>query len=145
MTEVEMKNKNLKMSLILSLVSGLTFATTWDDMELSERYQLKNDLQLSSNLVLNKGESFDMLDQFGGDAPIIYMQFHRLNCVDVDQASEIEIYPIKDRDGREYQIGAAMEENCNLGLYVEPTNFYAESIFEFGPSSDVRVEMYHGF
>jgi hypothetical protein len=72
-----------------------------------------------------------MLDQIGGDAPVIYLQFHSIKCLDPDQKSDmILINPSPEDTSRNRSIALELEEGCNLGLYLEPQDYYTRSLFD---------------
>lgn len=123
-----MKKLILLATLILSsniFASGVT--TNWYDMELYNRYELKQDIVFENGMSFKAGEQFDMFDFVSGGVPNAYFGLHQVNCTTPDATADLSIITLPTKPVQ--KIGAQLAEGCNLELWVELRHFFKDSIF----------------
>lgn len=121
------------LSIVFSLLTMKAYsaALEWGDLDLNNRYILNKEINLDDKIVLHAGDKFDMLDRFGGEVPIIYLQFHSLICQNPDLTSEmVVINPSPEDSSRNRSVAVQLEEGCNIGIFVEPVDYYSNSLFD---------------
>jgi hypothetical protein len=114
------------------LFSSAVFAanTQWSDLELYERYTLKQDIVFDNGITFKAGYKFDVFDSMlGGGIPLIYFEMHYTGCKNPNQTSEMILVDIKIEGQRDSVIGAQLSEGCNIAIFVEPADYYKQSIF----------------
>lgn len=112
-------------------VQAYSAALEWGDLDLYNRYTLNREINLDDKIIFHAGDKFDMLDRFGGDAPVIYLQFHSVICKNPDLTSEMVILnPNPEDASRNRSIAVQLEEGCNIGIFVEPVDYYSNSLFD---------------
>lgn len=118
--------------VIITLILSLNFAYAtnleWGDLELYEQYTLTQPLEFPGLTTIQSGEKFEMQDAFGGEAGLIYLEMHLLNCQNPDLVTEIEI--IKPELEHDRSIGVQLDTGCNLGIWVEGKDYYSQSFFK---------------
>jgi hypothetical protein len=120
----------MKKILLLStfLLSSTLFAETnvqWSDLEISRHYTLNQDIVFDGGVTFKAGESFQMTDFNMGGVPVIYYQMHANDCKNPEQTTGMILV-----DGTDNVVfGAQLSEDCNLDLFIEPIDYYKESIF----------------
>lgn len=121
-----------KIILLATLVfSSTLFAketpTNWYDMELYNRYILKQDVVFENGMTIKAGEQFDMYDFASGGVPTAYFALHQVNCTTPDATAELSIVEVPTKPIQ--KIGAQLSVGCNLELWVELRNFFKDSAF----------------
>ena len=120
------------MMLFTSLVLSAQ-TLEWGDLEMYQKYTLRSEIKFDSGLTFKPGATFEMFDAHSEGAPIIYMQFHFDGCTDPYHTEDvILVNPSPEDTTRDRSIGVQLEEGCNLGVFVEPADYYSPSIFESG-------------
>jgi hypothetical protein len=124
-------------SLILSALvfisfQNLSFANTleWGDLETNSRYLLNKKITFPGIAVFNIGDKFDVLDTISEDGPVIYYQMHLVDCKNPDLTAEMILVNPSPNDTRDRSVGVQLEAGCNLGIYLEPRDFYSPSLFD---------------
>ena len=103
----------------------------WGDVELNKRYALSQNIVFPEVAEFRKGYKLDVLDFIAGEGPVMYYQAHLVNCQKPElEAEMILINPGPEDTTRDRSIGVKLEKGCNLGLFLEPIDFYSSSIFE---------------
>ena len=115
----------------------------WNDLESAKKYILNSDIAITESIKLSKGDAFSLEDVSSGEIPVIYFEMKNLMCTDNSLKSEVVLFnPEPDDHAHDKSIGVELEENCMLGIYVEPQFYYDISVFsesvQFRPLSSVR-------
>ena len=116
----------------------------WNDLEPANKYILTSDIQISEGVKLSKGDAFTFEDSYSDEAPVIYFVFKNLMCTDSSLKSEMVLFnPEPEDQAHDKSIGVELEENCLVGIYVEPQFYYNKSVFSesalFRPQSNARL------
>lgn len=123
--------KKLILIAILTVVSLNIFAkevvTNWYDMEIYQRYTLRQDIVFENGMSFKAGEQFDMFDFISGGVPNAYFGLHQVNCKKPYLTADLSIVVVPTKPIQ--KIGAQLAEGCNLELYVELRDFFKDSIF----------------
>ena len=124
----------MKKLFMLSCVFGLSnvYSSTleWGDLDLNQRYQLNQNINIENVISYKMGDKFEMLDRIGGEIPVIYFQMHSVKCENPNLTSEmILINPNPKDTSTDRTIAIQLEENCNLGMWVEVKDYYSPSIY----------------
>jgi hypothetical protein len=135
-----MSNQGVRMFKValLCLFSMSTFAASWSDLEVGEKYKLTQSFQLpqiersGSLLDFSKGEELSLT----GIVPInipgasLYMYlFDYKNCPGQTMATEMELVSVQGTFPV-VEVGAVLEKNCELNIYIETRDYYTKSLFE---------------
>lgn len=114
--------------LILSfLFSSAVFAENvqWSDLEISNYYTLNHDIAFEGGPTFKTGEKFQMTDFIMGGVPVVYYQMRAVDCKKPTQTSEMIL--VDGTDG--VVLGVQLSEDCSLDIYIEPVDYYKESVF----------------
>ena len=113
------------------LFSSAVFAanTQWSDLELYNRYTLKQDIVFDNGISFKAGDKFDMFDFIIGGVPVIYYEMHYTGCKNPNQTTEMILVDVKIEGQADSVFGAQLSEGCNLAIFIEPIDFYKESVF----------------
>lgn len=111
-------------------ISFSAFASNvqWNDLELYNEYKTTQEIVFDNGVTFPAGEVFEMrlMDPLTIPGyPMLYLQFHQKNCVNVDQTADLSLLTIGST-----VVGIEMEEGCNLGMYLEVKDVYSDSSFE---------------
>nr|BDT29972.1 hypothetical protein BHI3_34380 [Bacteriovorax sp. HI3] len=122
-----MKKIILLASVLFS--STLLASTSWSDLELYDQYKSTQDIAFENGVVLPAGQTYELRQieplTIPG-YPMFYLQFHQMNCVNVDQTAEMSLLEVKGGT----VLGIDLEEGCNVGMYLEVKDYYKDSAFE---------------
>ncbi len=122
--------------LILSLVSFKVLATDWMDLVNGKAYKINQDFQLTqkersgSKLDISKGDTAQLTKSVGlPSIGIMLYIFDYKNCPGIAMTTEMEIIPVQETSPM-IEIGAQLEENCELHIYIENKDLMSKSLFE---------------
>lgn len=128
----------MRLFLALLLISFSAVATTWDDLELGKSYKLTQSFQLpikanrNSLLDIMKGEEVTYVEQvpiyIPGNALVLFL-FNYKNCPGPQMTTDLELVPVQGTDPV-VEVGASVQEGCELNVYVEAKDYYTQSLFE---------------
>jgi hypothetical protein len=126
----------MRLLLGLSLLTLNLQAATWNDLEVSQQYKITQQISLKqmersgSLLEILPNEPFVLKEVIGLD--LINVVLYRLNyknCPGPDLKTEMEIIPVK-KTTPVVEVGAQIEENCMLEIFLETKDLRTESLFE---------------
>ncbi len=126
------------MHLLLGLIlfSLSAFSVDWYNLEPAKTYQLKQSFQLpqtersSSKLDFTKGEEFVLREISPLDMiNVILYHFDYKNCPGPAMQTEMEIIPVQ-ATSPVVEIGAQLEEKCDLLIFIESKDLMTSSLFE---------------
>jgi hypothetical protein len=72
--------------------------------------------------ILEQSISLDMIN-------VVLLQFKSLSCPGPDMVTELEIIPVQ-ASAPVVEIGAQLQQNCKLEIYIESKDFITQSFFE---------------
>jgi hypothetical protein len=126
--------KNL-LFITLAFISfqNLSFANTleWGDLETNSRYLLNQTITFPGIAEFKIGDKFDVLDSINESGPVMYYQMHLVNCQNPDLTADmILVNPSPNDTTRDRSVGIQLEAGCNLGIFLEPRDFYSPSLFD---------------
>ncbi|MDO9181923.1 MAG: hypothetical protein Q7U04_05925 [Bacteriovorax sp.] len=103
----------------------------WSDIELNQQYRLSLPISFPGIPDFQKGEKIEILDYNAGEGSVIYYLAHYLNCKNPDlEAEMILVNPNPEDRGHDHSVGILLETGCNLGIFIEPTDYFSQSIFD---------------
>jgi hypothetical protein len=126
----------MRLFLGLCLLSFQLQAVSWNDLEISNQYKINQQLQLrqiersGSMLEISAQESFILKEVIGLD--MINVSLYRLqykNCPGPAMKTEMEIIAVKNT-APVVEVGAQLEENCMLEIFIENRDLMTDSLFE---------------
>ncbi len=126
----------MRLFLGLCLLSFQLQAVSWNDLEISNQYKINQQLQLrqiersGSMLEISAQESFILKEDIGLD--MINVSLYRLqykNCPGPAMKTEMEIIAVKNT-APVVEVGAQLEENCMLEIFIENRDLMTDSLFE---------------
>jgi hypothetical protein len=126
----------MRLFLGLCLLSFQLQAVSWNDLEISNQYKINQQLQLrqiersGSMLEISAQESFSLKEVIGLD--MINVSLYRLqykNCPGPAMKTEMEIIAVKNT-APVVEVGAQLEENCMLEIFIENRDLMTDSLFE---------------
>lgn len=126
----------MRLFLGLCLLSFQLQAVSWTDLEISNQYKINQQLQLrqiersGSTLEITAQETFILKEVIGLD--MINVSLYRLqykNCPGTAMKTEMEIIPVKNTSPV-VEVGAQLEENCMLEIFIENRDLMTDSLFE---------------
>jgi hypothetical protein len=126
----------MRLFLGLCLLSFQLQAVSWNDLEISNQYKINQQLQLrqiersGSMLEISAQESFMLKEVIGLD--MINVSLYRLqykNCPGPAMKTEMEIIAVKNT-APVVEVGAQLEENCMLEIFIENRDLMTDSLFE---------------
>ncbi len=126
----------MRLFLGLCLLSFQLQAVSWNDLEISNQYKINQQLQLrqiersGSMLEISAQESFILKEVIGLD--MINVSLYRLqykNCPGPAMKTEMEIIAVKNT-APVVEVGAQLEENCMLEIFIESRDLMSDSLFE---------------
>lgn len=112
------------------------FAKTWNDLELLSEYKLTQSFELpqversSSLLHFIAGDDFLLKEMT--PLPEIKVMVYTLkykNCPGRAMNTTLEIIPVQATSGV-IEVGAQLETNCELNVYIEAKDIFTTSFFE---------------
>ena len=126
----------MRLFLGLCLLSFQLQAVSWNDLEISNQYKINQQLQLrqiersGSMLEISAQESFSLKEVIGLDMiNVVLYRLNYKNCPGADLKTEMEIIPVK-KTTPVVEVGAQIEENCMLEIFLETKDLRTESLFE---------------
>jgi hypothetical protein len=122
--------------LILSLFSFNAFASEWSDLVKGKEYRITQDLQLSqkersgSKLDISQGDKvrLNSAEALSAIGVTLYV-FDYKNCPGPAMTTEMEIIPVQ-ANRPVIEVGAQLETNCELHIYLENKDLKSKSLFE---------------
>jgi hypothetical protein len=126
----------MRIFIIMMLYSFKLLATDWSELEIHQRYRLQQSFQLPQ-----QERSGSLLDFVQGDQLILeeivhlghirvsLFIFDYLNCPGPQLRTTMEIIPVQN-SSPVVEIGAQLESNCKLEVFIETRDLRSQSIFK---------------
>jgi hypothetical protein len=126
----------MRLLLGLSLLTLNLQAATWNDLEVSRSYKINHQISLKqiersgSIIEILPNEPFVLKEVIGLDMiNVVLYRLNYKNCPGADLKTEMEIIPVK-KTTPVVEVGAQIEENCMLEIFLETKDLRTESLFE---------------
>ncbi len=126
----------MRFVIFLALISTQAFATDWYDLVEKNTYKLAQSFQLTqlersgSKLEITKGEEVELKEAISlSPVNVVLYVFNYKNCPGPAMKTDMEIIPVQGTSPV-VEIGAQLEEQCELNVYIETKDLMSKSIFE---------------
>lgn len=126
----------MRLFLLLSLISFNVFAIDWNDLEDGSTYKLTQGFTLpqlersGSNLEVMVGDQLVLAETVPLDMiNVVLYIFDYKNCPGPQMLTDMEIIPVNGTSPV-VEIGAQLEKNCKLHVYIETRDLMSNSLFE---------------
>lgn len=120
----------------LFLISTQAFAVEWNDLEIGSEYKITQSFALpqversESLLDITAGEKFTVTDVVPLDMiNVVLFELQYQNCPGPEMKTEMEIIPVQGTSPV-VEIGALLEKECNLQIFIETRDIRTNSFFE---------------
>lgn len=111
-------------SLIL-LIAPCLMAKTWNDLDVGDLYLSRIKIE-NPQLVIIENQKFELVSLNADNDYFIHFLFFDQSCIDLEKESELILAELENNS----VIGLKLENNCLLSIYIEPYQFYDESLFK---------------
>lgn len=109
---------------------ALSAQLDWSDIEAYNQYKLSQTITFPGIAEFSVNQKFVTLDIITVDSNLIYYQMHLLDCQNPDLVADmILINPNPEDRSRDHSVGVQLEEGCNLGIWIEPADYFGASFF----------------
>jgi len=126
----------MRLFLGLLLISFNVFATNWTDLEQGTHYKITQSFSLPqtershANLEFMKGQAVILKEIAPLEAvQVTLFVFDYKNCPGPAMTTEMETIPVQ-ATSPVIEIGAQLEKNCELNVYIENKDLMSKSIFQ---------------
>jgi hypothetical protein len=109
---------------------------SWNELEEQKEYKINQAIQLIQNersrsiLDISQGEKFLLKEITGLDMiRVTYFQFDYKNCPGPAMTTDMEIIAVKNTSPM-VEVGAQLEKDCKLGIFIENKDLMSSSLFE---------------
>lgn len=124
------------MILFFIFCSATAFAKTWNDLEFLTEYKLTQSFELpqiersTSLLHFIAGDEFLLKEVTSlPEIKVMVYTFKYKNCPGRAMNTTLEIIPVQATSSM-VEVGAQLETNCELNVYVEAKDIFTTSFFE---------------
>ena len=114
------------------LLQNLAFCANleWGDIEAYNQYKLTQAITFPGIIDLKADQKYETLDIVTMDSSLIYFQMHQVDCKNPDLVADmILINPTPEDRSRDHSVGIQLEEGCNLGIWIEASDYFYSSLF----------------
>lgn len=126
----------MRLFLILLVLSFNALAVEWTELEDGTQYKITQDFQLSqlersgSKLDISRGDKVVLKETVAlSMINVMLYIFDYKNCPGEAMTTEMEIIPVL-LTSPVVEIGAQLEEKCELHIYIENKDLMSTSLFE---------------
>ncbi len=126
----------MRLFFILLVISFNALAVDWTELEDGTEYKITQDFQLSqiersgSKLEISRGDKVALKETVALTAVSVMLYiFDYKNCPGPAMTTEMEIIPVQGTSPV-VEIGAQLEEKCELHIYIENKDLMSNSLFE---------------
>ena len=125
----------MRLFLGLMLLSLNVFAVEWNDLEFSKNYKLTQGFQLpqtersGSLLEISIGDQVELIEIMPLVANVVLYKFQYKNCPGPAMKTEMEIIPVQ-ATSPVVEVGAQLETECVLEIFIESKDLFTQSFFE---------------
>lgn len=115
--------------LVLLSTSSAFASLNWDDLEVGPKYHLAFDLTFDNGAELKIDTPLILQEAISFQAPIIYFAFKNIACKDPKLTADLILFnPEPDDHIHDKSVGVQLEEDCIVGVYIEPRFYYNKSL-----------------
>ena len=126
----------MRLFLILLGFSFNVLAVEWTELQDGTQYKLTQDFQLSqfersgSKLDISSGDKVELKESVAlSMINVMLYVFDYKDCPGQSMATEMEIIPVQGTSPV-VEIGAQLEDKCELNIYIENKDLMSNSLFE---------------
>lgn len=126
----------MRLLIILLVISFNALAVDWTELEDGKEYKITQDFQLSqlersgSKLDIKRGDNVQLNETVALSAINVMLYiFDYKNCPGPAMTTDMEIIPVQETSPV-VEIGAQLEEKCELNIYIETKDLMSNSLFE---------------
>lgn len=126
----------MRLFLFLLVFSFNALAVEWTELEDGAQYKITQDFQLSqfersgSKLDISRGDKVELKETVAlSMINVMLYIFNYKNCPGEAMTTEMEIIPVHGTSPV-VEIGAQLEEKCELHIYIENKDLMSNSLFE---------------
>lgn len=126
----------MRLFLILLGFSFNVLAVEWTELQDGTQYKLTQDFQLSqfersgSKLDISRGDKVELKESVAlSMINVMLYVFDYKDCPGQSMATEMEIIPVQGTSPV-VEIGAQLEDKCELNIYIENKDLMSNSLFE---------------
>ncbi len=127
--------KTLSLALSLMVFSSAAFSANvaeWADIELYQTLELKQDISFPGVIDFKTGAKFEVLDTMPSAGGLVYYAIHSVKCDNPDLTADmILVNPSPEETKIDRSVGVALDEGCDLDIWVEGRDYYTQSLFNF--------------
>ncbi len=101
----------------------------WNDLEADQNYILRQDIVFENGVILKKGSSF-LIEDILSEEVYFNLQTSQEGCEDPALETEmILVNPSLEENSHDRSVGLRLETGCRLQIYLEPQDYYSQSLF----------------
>lgn len=100
-------------------------AKTWNDLDVGDLYLSRIKVE-NPQLVIIENQKFELVSLNADNDYFIHFLFFDQSCIDLEKESELILAELENNS----VVGLKLENNCLLSIYIEPYQFYDESLFK---------------
>ncbi len=126
----------MRLFLLLLVLSFNALAVEWTELEDGTQYKITQNFQLSqfersgSKLDISRGDKVELKESVAlSMINVMLYIFDYKNCPGEAMTTEMEIIPVL-LTSPVVEIGAQLEEKCELHIYIENKDLMSNSLFE---------------
>ena len=126
----------MRLLLILLVISFNALAVEWTELQDGMQYKITQDFQLTqfersgSKLDISRGDKVELKESVVlSMINVMLYIFDYKNCPGQAMTTEMEIIPVLFTSPV-VEIGAQLEEKCELRIYIENKDLMSKSLFE---------------
>lgn len=126
----------MRLLLLCLFISFNALAVDWTELEDGKEYKITQNFQLSqlersgSKLDISRGDKVQLKETVALSAINVMLYiFDYKNCPGQTMTTDMEIIPVQETSPV-VEIGAQLEEKCELNIYIETKDLMSNSLFE---------------
>lgn len=126
----------MRLLLLCLVISFNALAVDWTELEDGKEYKITQNFQLSqlersgSKLDISRGDKVHLKETVALSAINVMLYiFDYKNCPGQAMTTDMEIIPVQETSPV-VEIGAQLEEKCELNIYIETKDLMSNSLFE---------------
>lgn len=126
----------MRLLLLCLVISFNALAVDWTELEDGKEYKITQNFQLSqlersgSKLDISRGDKVQLKETVALSAINVMLYiFDYKNCPGQAMTTDMEIIPVQETSPV-VEIGAQLEEKCELNIYIETKDLMSNSLFE---------------
>ena len=119
--------------LTVFIFSTSSFAAniSWSDLQEESEYKLTENILFENGVTLPDGDIYKLsvIEPLSIPGyPMFYFGFDKKDCTNPEMTADLSIFSVPTNEG-DLEVGAELEVQCRLGLYLEVKDYYSSSAF----------------